>query len=132
MDWPTSKVVTIKSLAAHNKNAGMVKSVSLLGHNGKIKWHQYSDGLEIQLPEEKACDYAFAFKISFRRDNCVCSIVAAEPPDGIEHGKDVLKRCLFENCIVTGTGDISAGLPRHNNRQGASSPRQSTPVRNTS
>jgi alpha-L-fucosidase len=65
MDWPVNRVVTVKSLAADNKNAGMVKSVSLLGHDGKIKWRQYSEGLEIQLPEEKPCDYAFAFKISF-------------------------------------------------------------------
>jgi alpha-L-fucosidase len=65
MDWPANRVVIIKSLASHGKKAGMVKSVSLLGHDGKIKWRQYSEGLEIQLPEEKPCDYAFAFRISF-------------------------------------------------------------------
>ncbi|MHC4212970.1 MAG: alpha-L-fucosidase [Planctomycetota bacterium] len=65
MDWPADRVVSIKSLAVDNKDAGTVKSVSLLGHDGKIKWRQSGGGLEIELPEEKPCDYAFAFKMSF-------------------------------------------------------------------
>jgi alpha-L-fucosidase len=42
---------------------GKIKSVALLGHKGNLKFTQDSDGLKIQLPAARPCDYAFAFKI---------------------------------------------------------------------
>jgi alpha-L-fucosidase len=42
---------------------GKIKSVALLGHKGNLKFTQDAEGLKIQLPADRPCDYAFAFKI---------------------------------------------------------------------
>jgi len=63
--WPDGKMV-IRSLA---KKEGLltedVKNVSLLGYDGKLDWKMTEAGLEVVMPAEKPCDYAFAFKIEF-------------------------------------------------------------------
>jgi alpha-L-fucosidase len=63
--WPQAQErwLTIESLGAGQDNIGTIKSVSLLGYEGKLKWQQDDEGLKIQLPQRKPCDYAVAFKI---------------------------------------------------------------------
>jgi alpha-L-fucosidase len=43
---------------------GKIKTVTLLGSPGKLKFTQDAEGLKIKLPAERPCDYAFAFKIT--------------------------------------------------------------------
>jgi alpha-L-fucosidase len=65
LGWPEKSEITIKSLAAKGQQISEITSVSLLGHQGKLQWQQRNEGLTIQLPREKPCEYAFAFKIVF-------------------------------------------------------------------
>lgn len=60
--WPTNEL-TVKLLATTNV-VGTVKSVTLLGHPGNLKFTQDENGLKIELPAEKPCDYACSFKIT--------------------------------------------------------------------
>jgi len=60
LEWP-GRTVTIKSLA--NLKIG---SVSLLGHKGKLGWKPGADGLTVNLPEAKPCDYAYTLKIALK------------------------------------------------------------------
>jgi alpha-L-fucosidase len=57
--------VMIKSLATDSKYLGQqVKSVTLLGYNGKLRWKQEADGLSITCPS----DMPFATSVVFRID----------------------------------------------------------------
>ncbi len=64
MGWPAEGQVTIRSLAKRPGVTGEIRDVKLLGHEGVIKWTHDNNGLTIQLPAAKPCDYAVAFKIS--------------------------------------------------------------------
>jgi alpha-L-fucosidase len=63
MDWPDREAV-VKSLAGEAPAAGRIKSVYLLGHQGALKFAQGPEGLEVEMPAEKPCNYAFVLKIS--------------------------------------------------------------------
>jgi alpha-L-fucosidase len=43
---------------------GKIKTVTLLGSPGKLKFTQDAEGLKVTLPADKPCDYAFALKIT--------------------------------------------------------------------
>ena len=58
--WPGEKAV-IKSLSKSNC---MVKKVTLLGCKDELKWKQTDSELEIEIPKDKPCEYAFAFRIT--------------------------------------------------------------------
>lgn len=60
--WPGSEAV-IKSLQPDDK----VSTVSLLGH-GAVSWKQEPDGLHIEMPGDRPCDFAYVFKISGLKD----------------------------------------------------------------
>jgi alpha-L-fucosidase len=65
--WP-GDTATIKSLAKRKALDGKVpdgkiKSVTLLGSPGKLKFTQDAEGLKVQLPADKPCDYAWTLKI---------------------------------------------------------------------
>ena len=57
MDWPNEKIITIKSVIGEK-----IKSVELLGH-GMLKNKVTDGGLEVILPDNKPCNYAFTLKI---------------------------------------------------------------------
>ncbi len=61
LGWPENSKVIIKSLASA---AGKIASVSLMGCSEKLDWKQMDDGLVVNLPVQKPCDLAYAFKIS--------------------------------------------------------------------
>lgn len=63
LSWPGSEAI-IASLATTNAAAGTVKSVTLLGHQGKLEFTQDKTGLRIKLPARKPCDYAYTLKIT--------------------------------------------------------------------
>jgi alpha-L-fucosidase len=58
LDWPSGGKLLVRSVG------GKVNKVSLLGHKGNLKWKQSPDGLSIDLPSAKPCDYAFVFRIA--------------------------------------------------------------------
>jgi alpha-L-fucosidase len=63
MAWPGEEAV-ITSLAKGKAPAGQIRSVTLLGHKGALKFSQDDAGLKVKLPAEKPCEHAFALKIS--------------------------------------------------------------------
>ncbi len=63
MTWPTDGVV-ITSLAAGKAPAGKIEKVELLGHAGKLEFTQSADGLKVNFPADKPCDYAYVLKIT--------------------------------------------------------------------
>ena len=65
--WPGDTAV-IASLAKGKALDGQVpqgkiKTVTLLGSPGKLKFTQDADGLKVKLPADKPCDYAWTLKI---------------------------------------------------------------------
>jgi alpha-L-fucosidase len=43
---------------------GKIASVTMLGHKGNLKFTQDADGLKVQLPADRPCDYAYVLKIT--------------------------------------------------------------------
>jgi alpha-L-fucosidase len=67
MSWPGDTAV-ITSLARGKLLDGQVpkgkiKSVTMLGTLGKLKFTQDAEGLKVKLPADKPCDYAWTLKI---------------------------------------------------------------------
>lgn len=54
------KTVTIKTLT---KKTQKVKTVTLLGYEGKLHWKQTADGLQIVCPQVLPCQHALTFRI---------------------------------------------------------------------
>jgi len=87
MGWPTEGQVTIRSLAKLAGVTGKITGVTLLGYSGQLKWTHDTNGLTIQLPAQKPCDFAVAFKISgedlqgFKPEQAVPTVSAVVQPD---------------------------------------------------
>ena len=64
MGWPAESKLVIRSLSKLPGVTGKINAVELLGHSGQLTWTHDSDGLSINLPEQKPCKYAVALKIS--------------------------------------------------------------------
>ncbi len=67
LDWPGEKVL-IRSLAPKgNTWSGLypseIASITMLGDGKELKWEMTEDGLSIETPENRPCDYAFVFRI---------------------------------------------------------------------
>lgn len=59
--WPeTGKSAAIPSL---NTAWGKVKSVTMLGHTGELKFTQDTTGLKVVFPADKPCEFAWSLKI---------------------------------------------------------------------
>jgi len=68
LGWPENgSTVTIKALSTL-KTSEAIREVTLLGHAGKLMWRRTTEGLVINLPAERPCDYAYVFKISHECD----------------------------------------------------------------
>ena len=69
LDWPNAKKkpVTLQNLVKMNTRITEVATVEMLGHDGELIWENHGDGLQITFPKEKPCDYAYAFKITFKK-----------------------------------------------------------------
>jgi alpha-L-fucosidase len=64
MGWPQGSAL-IKSLAINSpQQPGKIQNVELLGYDAKLRWKQDESGLNVQMPSEKPCEYAIAFKIA--------------------------------------------------------------------
>jgi len=67
LDWPGDKAV-IKSLAPKGRSwAGLypseIASITMLGDGKELRWEMTKEGLVVESPRTKPCDYAFVFKI---------------------------------------------------------------------
>ena len=70
LDWPGEKVL-IRSMAPEGKTwAGLypseIVSITMLGDGEELKWEMTEEGLSIETPKNKPCDYAFVFRITRR------------------------------------------------------------------
>lgn len=63
LDWPGKRTVEMAFLAPGNHQIGTIRSVTLLGHDGPIRWEHHPDGLRVWFPKEKPCDFAYGLKI---------------------------------------------------------------------
>ena len=61
--WPDDGRLLVRSLA---NGGGRVEDVRLLGHPGKLTWSQTSQGLAVNLPAQKPCDYVYGLHIRGR------------------------------------------------------------------
>jgi alpha-L-fucosidase len=62
LDWPSEEIL-VKSFTLLDKTK--IKSVSLLGEDGTLKWEMTDDGLKIQCPKKKPCEHAYSFKVDY-------------------------------------------------------------------
>ena len=77
--------VCIKSLNNEVINNAQIRNITLLGSDEKIEWKQTNEGLKLSFPQNKPCDYAYAFKISF--DKQVGEHLESEAVDEVmKHG----------------------------------------------
>ncbi len=65
--WPQSGQAVVKALGAGSAHlAGRaIAGVSLLGHDGALKWTQDESGLKATLPATAPCDHAYVLRITF-------------------------------------------------------------------
>jgi alpha-L-fucosidase len=67
LDWPGDKVL-IKSMVKPKRTwmglyPSEIVSITMLGDGKELKWELTKEGLVIETPKSKPCDYAFVFKI---------------------------------------------------------------------
>jgi alpha-L-fucosidase len=64
LDWPKSNRLTIKTLSDSNTDLDEIKSMKLIGSNETVTWTRDENGLHINLPGEKPCDYAYVLQVN--------------------------------------------------------------------
>jgi len=65
MGWPEKEVLLRQFGIARPLEPRKIVHVELLGHKDRISWKQETSGLRIQMPAEKPCDCAIAFKVTY-------------------------------------------------------------------
>lgn len=64
MGWPEQSQLNIEAAGTScSYVAGKIEDVKMLGYGGKIAWKQDADGLVLQLPKERPCDFGCVLKI---------------------------------------------------------------------
>jgi len=64
MNWPSEgNTVTIKSLSKSSEPDLNIRSLKLLGYEGKVKWSRDDEGLKVTFPKQKPCEYAYSIRI---------------------------------------------------------------------
>ncbi|MBI1895750.1 MAG: alpha-L-fucosidase [Acidobacteria bacterium] len=65
LGWPEDGKLRIKTLREGMRlGSGGISKVSLLGSKAPVRWKRTADALEVELPAEKPCKYAYALKIA--------------------------------------------------------------------
>jgi alpha-L-fucosidase len=64
LGWPEDGKALIRSLGTGVDGANKIASVGLLGGPRKLKWTQTAEGLAVELPSRKPCEYAFTLSIA--------------------------------------------------------------------
>ncbi|MBI9017306.1 MAG: alpha-L-fucosidase [Phycisphaerae bacterium] len=63
LDWPGKKPAVMSFVSPGNTRIKEIKSVELLGYDGKIDWEFHPDGLTVNFPKDKPCEFAYCLKI---------------------------------------------------------------------
>jgi alpha-L-fucosidase len=64
MGWPEQGKLTVPALAQGRPYvAGKIERVKILGSGKKLVWTHGSDGLAVQLPAEKPCEFGCVLKV---------------------------------------------------------------------
>ena len=63
MGWPAPAAVFPELAPGGRFQVKKARRVTLLGHKGTVKWSQTEAGLRVELPAEKPCDHAVAFRV---------------------------------------------------------------------
>jgi len=64
LDWPKDHKVMVRSLALSPESGiKKIKKVELLGSTGVLNWARGAEGLAVQLPVQKPCEFAYVLKI---------------------------------------------------------------------
>jgi alpha-L-fucosidase len=63
--WPANRELIIHSVGRGTVGDENVQSVELLGSNSPLSFKQSADGLRVSLPEKRAGQYAYVFRIGF-------------------------------------------------------------------
>jgi alpha-L-fucosidase len=67
LGWPESGTLRIKTLKQGARiSTGGISTISLLGSKAPLKWKETADALDVQLPAEKPCKYAYSLKIAVK------------------------------------------------------------------
>jgi alpha-L-fucosidase len=67
LGWPEDGKLRIKTLKQGARiGSGGIATVSLLGSRSPLRWTQTADALEVELPSEKPCKYAYALKLTVK------------------------------------------------------------------
>ena len=66
LNWSDNGTL-IKSLNKESIADAKIVGINLLGSDEKIDWKQTDEGLKISFPQNKPCEYAYSFKISFNK-----------------------------------------------------------------
>jgi alpha-L-fucosidase len=64
LGWPEDGRLVVKSLAEGSPDAGVIRSVRLLGSPGELRWSRDREGLAVRLPPAPPCDYAYAIEVT--------------------------------------------------------------------
>lgn len=65
LGWPDDRQLRIKTLKQGVRlGSGGIATISLLGSPSPIRWTQTADALEVELPSEKPCKYAYTLKLT--------------------------------------------------------------------
>ncbi len=65
LNWPKDGKIIITTLKEGSGfYPGKINSLTMLGSKGPVKWKRTATGLEISMPKEKPCDYAYTFRIN--------------------------------------------------------------------
>ena len=80
LGWPAEKKLLIRSLIRFPGVAGKIAAIELLGHQGPLKWTEGADGLSIDLPDQKPCDYAVASRSAVKTSAGSSPSLPCRPP----------------------------------------------------
>ncbi len=64
LDWPEDELL-VKTLTV--LDAGDIRSVTMLGIDEELEWEMTAEGLAVQMPKNKPCDYAYSIKIDYMK-----------------------------------------------------------------
>lgn len=67
LGWPDDGKLRIKTLKEGVRiGSGGIANISLLGSQSPVRWKQTADALEVELPSQKPCKYAYALKLTVK------------------------------------------------------------------
>ena len=108
--WPTNQKLLIRCLGTSAPRiVGKVTNVSLLGSKRKVTFQNTADGLEIDLPQNPPCDYAWVLKIEGL--DLSKSMPVMPPPPPVQESDGVIK-LLPAEAVLHGNLQIETkGIP---------------------